>query len=373
MRKDTNSVSKRIALLVGTKTGAFFYFTDENRREWRMTGPHLPGWEIDALLGDSRNGDRIFAGARPQGSTDASILVSDDFGETWTPVERSPSYPEGRGYGVTKIWQLVPGPSSEPGSFYAGAEEAGLFKSEDDGATWFEVEGLTNHPSRPGWGPGAGGLCLHTILFDPNDANRIWIALSCVGVMRSDDGGANWKVCNDGLWEVPMDLSDAPANHGIGRCAHKLALDPADPGVLYLQDHNGVFQSGDGADSWSVIEEGLHTNFGFPFCVSSAGDRYIMPQRSNEQRTMRDGQLLVYRMKRGETKWEPLNEGLPTDPRFVGVLRDALTTDALEPAGVYFGTNNGEMYASADGGDHWRQLPGRFSRIAVVKTWEPEG
>ena len=256
-------MAEQMIVLVGTTKGAFFYHTDTERRDWQLTGPHLGGWDIYSLLGDSRHGNRVYAGTSHfvYGPT---IRVSDDLGETWTQVEGSPAYDSDSPSKLKRIWQIVPGHPSEPDTLWAGVEEAGLFVSRDRGETWAEVKGLTQHPSRPYWFPGGGGMCLHTILIDPNNAQRMWIAISAVGAFRTTDGGETWQVCNKGLPEVPTDQP----NTEVGRCVHKVVLDPNNSDTLYMQFHGGVFRSTDGADSWHAIELGLPGNFGFPMVVT---------------------------------------------------------------------------------------------------------
>jgi photosystem II stability/assembly factor-like uncharacterized protein len=352
----------RVMLLVGTAKGAFFFHSDARRREWRMTGPHLSGWEVYSLLGDHRNGRRIFAGTSHwvYGPT---IRFSDDLGETWTQVADGPAYPAESGFKLERIWQIAPHPS-EPRTLLAGVEEAGLFVSRDGGDSWSEVSALTRHPTRPKWFPGGGGLCLHTILVDPGNPLRWWVAASAVGVFRTDDGGESWKVCNTGLHSVPTGQEETP----VDRCVHKIVLDPRDSNVLYMQFHGGVFRSDDGADSWTAMDEGLPSVFGFPMCIGGSGHRYVVPLESDQQRVARDGKLQVYRAAPGSTRWEPVGTGLPDEPQYVGVLRDAMTVDPLDPHGVYFGTTMGEIFYSADQGEHWDRLPGQFPRITTLKT-----
>jgi len=356
--------ARQVVVLVGTVKGAFFYHANRDRRQWKLTGPHLGGWEVYSLCGDPNDG-RVFAGtcSYVYGPT---IRVSRDRGRTWKEVERSPAYAAESGFKLNRIWQIVPGPAAQPGTWYAGVEEAGLFVSRDDGRTWTELDGFTRHPTRSQWAPGNGGMCLHTILVDPANPRRIWAAASAIGVFRSDDAGATWKVCNRGLPTVP---TGQPVETEVGRCVHKMVLDPARPGVLYQQFHGGVFKSEDGAESWTPIAQGLPSDFGFPMVVTAGGDLFLVPLQSDEQRFVPKGVLKVYRSRdRGRT-WKALARGLPTEPRFVGVLRDAMAVDALDPAGVYFGTTMGEVFASADNGGTWTQLPGQLPRITTVKTW----
>lgn len=359
-----------VTVLVGTTKGAFFFHSNADRRNWEMTGPHLDGWEIYSLCGVSSNGDgadRIFAGTSHYvfGPT---IRVSDDLGSTWTQVEGSPQYGKGGPSKLNRIWQIVSGHPSEPSTMYAGVDEAGLFTSRDNGLTWEEVEGLTQHPTRSEWAPGNGGLCLHTIVIDPTNPRRMWVAMSAVGVFRTDDGGSSWKTCNQGLPQLAV----GTRTQEVGRCVHKIVLDPHDPNTLYCQFHGGVFKSTDAAESWQPIEQGLPGNFGFPMGITAGGDLFIVPLESDMQRHVKDGRLRVYRSRDGGTSWQPTDRGLPDHPQYVGVLRDALSVDTLEPAGVYFGTSMGELFYSADAGETWDRLPGQFPRITSVKAWTRE-
>jgi hypothetical protein len=384
-------MDRSIVLLVGTTKGAFFFSSDASRREWRMTGPHLGGWEIYSILGDNRqDGPRIFAGTHHK-SGGATIQISDDFGQTWRPVEQGPAFPrlgefdweqwvwkpksEGpqRDWVLNRFWQLIPGHASQPDTYFAGSEEAGLFASHDRGETWAEVDGLTAHPTRPHWGPGAGGMGLHTILIHPHDPQRMWVAMSAVGVFRSDDGGKSWQTRNDGLNRVPVEGKPPE----IGYCAHKVVLDPDNPDVLYMQDHGGVNKSVDGGDSWFPIENGLgqegDERFGFPIAVARNGDLYLFPLKDSEQRVARDGRVLVYRSTNRGEHWEPVKGDFLPTTSYVNVLRDGLAVDTLEPYGVYFGTSSGELFYSLDRGDTWQTIPGRFPRITCVKTWVLDG
>ncbi len=360
-------MAKQAHLLVGTTKGAFFFHADEKRRDWRLTGPHLAGWEVYSLLGDSRRGDRIYAGTNHYvyGPT---VRISDDLGETWYQVEASPRYTKESGHTLKRIWQLEPGHASEPETVWAGVDEAGLFVSRNRGESWEEILSLTSHPTRPAWFPGNGGLCLHTILVDPADPRRMWVGISAVGIFRTEDAGETWTPRNEGIPVIPVETADPT----VCRCPHKLVLNPDDSDTLYLQYHGGVLRSTDGADSWQPIEQGLPGNFGFPIVVTAAGDLFVVPL-DEEHRCVWGGDLRVYRSRdRGES-WQPLENGLPEQPTYVGVLRDAMATDSLEPAGVYFGTTMGEVYCSPDAGESWTALPGMFPRITCVRTWVTGG
>ena len=358
----------RVNLLVGTNKGAFFYESDD-RRAWRLTGPHMPGWEVFSLLAARANGaasPRLVAGTSSfvYGPT---VRVSDDLGQTWRQIEKSPSYAAGAPGQLKQIWQIVTGHPSQPGTLYAGVADAGLFVSRDGGENWSEVDSLTKHPTRPNWFPGGGGLCLHTIVVDPHNRRRMWLGISAVGVFRTTDGGESWHLCNNGLRRIATgDAPDSP----VAYCVHKIVHDPHPDrrDTLYMQFHGGVYRSDDGADTWHAIESGLPSNFGFPMAVTKTGDLFVAPLHSDEQRVAKDGRLRIYRSRdRGES-WQEMKAGLP-DEHYVGILRDAMCVDALEPAGVYFGTSMGEVFASADGGESWQRLPGQLPRITTVKAW----
>ncbi len=284
------SPARKVVLLIGTVKGVFLYETNGRRSTWKLSGPHLGGWEIFSLCGDTRRG-RILAGT---GSFEhgPTIRISEDGGKTWKGVKRDPKFTktakDGKGAKAAKkgkgavaveaelkhIWQIVPGHPSEPGTWYAGVDDAALFVSRDDGDTWSELKGLSNHPTRAQWTPGFGGLCLHSVVVDPTNAKRLWVAISAVGVFRSDDAGATWKVCNQGLYYVS---SDFVLEGELGRCVHKLLLDPTRPGSLALQFHGGVFTSDNAGDSWKRISAGLPHEFGFPMVATPRGDFFVVP------------------------------------------------------------------------------------------------
>src|SRR5882724_3796342 len=322
--------ARKLVLLIGTLKGVFLYHTDERREKWRLTGPHLGGWGVFSLCGDSRNG-RILAGTE-NFQLGPNIQISADFGRTWTGVKRDPRLPKGGKPEVKHIWQIVPGHPSQPGTWYAGVDDAALFVSRDDGATWSELTGLTSHPSRPRWMPGFGGLCLHSVLVDPSNARRLWVGISAVGVFRSDDGGESWKLCNEGLHNVAPEFIKDP---DLGRCVHKIALDPSRPGKLAMQFHGGVFKSDNAGDSWTRISAGLPHDFGFPMVATQRGDLFVVPLLADNNRIVPEGALKVWRSRDQGRAWRAMTNGLPQKEHFVGVLRDAMTSDPLTPAGIY--------------------------------------
>lgn len=354
----------KLVLLIGTVKGVFLCHANEQRSEWRLSGPHLGGWEIFSLCGDTRNG-RILAGTGHfmHGPT---IRTSTDLGATWEPIKRNPQFAEGWKAELKHIWQIVPGHASQPGTWYAGVDDAALFVSRDDAQTWSELTGLTSHPTRPRWMPGFGGLCLHSVLIDPTNAQRLWVGISAVGVFRSDDAGEAWKLCNEGLHNVAPDfVKDAE----MGRCVHKMVLDPERAGVLYLQFHGGVFKSENAGDAWTRISAGLPHDFGFPMVATARGDLFVVPLLSDENRVVPDGALKIWRSRDRGRSWRALTGGLPQKDHFVGVLRDAMAVDPFSPAGVYFGTTAGELFWSKDDGDNWEKLPAQFPRITCLRAW----
>jgi len=352
-----------VVLLIGTVKGMFIYQSDAAREDWTLSGPHLAGAEVFSLCGDPRRG-RILAGTE-EFMSGPMIKVSADFGATWSPVAQRPALPAGAKTKLKHIWTIVPGHPSQPGTWYVGVDDAALFVSRDDGDTWNELTGLTNHPSRPHWVPGFGGLCLHSIVVDPHDAQRLWVAISAVGVFRTTDGGETWTLCNHGLPNVAPEFIKGP---DMGRCVHRLALDPAQPGALAMQFHGGVYTSTDGADSWQKVSDGLSHDFGFPIGVTQR-DLFVVPLLGGENRIVPDGALKVWRSSDRGRVWRALTKGLPQENHFVDVLRNALATDPLSPAGIYFGTTSGELFYSRDDGDTWQALPARFPRVTTVQVW----
>ncbi|HWA85311.1 MAG TPA: hypothetical protein VG710_03750 [Opitutus sp.] len=355
--------ARKLVLLIGTVKGLFLYHSDEERKAWRLTGPHLGGWEVFSVCGDSRGG-RILVGTA-NFMTGPTIRVSKDFGETWEPVKKDPAYAEGAPGKLKHIWQIVPGHASQPGTWYAGVDDAGIFVSRDDAQTWDELDGLTRHPTRPRWIPGFGGMCLHSIVVDAENSKRLWVAISAVGVFRTDDGGETWKLCNNGLHNVAPDFIK---DDEMGRCVHKLVGDPVRPGVLHLQFHGGVFSSQDAGESWRKISAGLPNDFGFPM-AATARDLFVVPLLADTNRVVPDGALKVWRSRDRGKVWRALTSGLPQKEHYVGVLRDAMASDPLTPSGIYFGTTAGELFYSRDDGENWEKLPALFPRITNLKAW----
>jgi photosystem II stability/assembly factor-like uncharacterized protein len=356
-----------VLILVGTMKGAFLFRADRARGTWEMGGPYFPGSAVYALAYDGRGGRRrLWAG--PQSMHWGALLrSSDDFGRSWTNPETSAvKFPEGAGAALNNIWQIVPGRASEPDTLYCGVEPAALFVSRDAGESWSLSEGLWNHPQRARWQPGGGGLCLHTILPDPEDAQRIRIAVSTAGMYVTEDGGATWRPSNHG---VRADF--LPDKHPeFGQCVHKVAQSPTRPERMFLQNHWGLYRSDDRGENWSDVANGVPSDFGFAMAVhpTDADSAWIVPLEADAFRCTPEGKLRVYRTRNAGAQWEAMTAGLPQHDAYETVLRDAMSTDALSPAGVYFGTRSGKVFASADEGESWTSLADGLPPVVAVKT-----
>ena len=355
-----------VLLLVGTTKGAFLLRSNPARSRWDVAGPYFHGSAIYALNYDPRQGrHRLWAATSTFWGT--LLRSSDDFGKTWINAqEASVKFPPDCGTALKNIWQISLGRESEPDTLYCGVEPAALFVSHDDGETWSLVRGLFDHPHRPRWLPGNGGLALHTIVLDPVDEKRMYVAISSGGVYRTDDGGQTWQARNRGIRVVHL-----PEKYPeFGQCVHKIVMHPAKPGRLFLQNHWGLYRSDDGAASWIDIANGVPSDFGFamiihprdPDCV------YIIPVESDEFRCTPEGRLRVYRTRNAGASWEPLTRGLPQKGAYETILRDALTSDTLDPAGIYFGTRTGELFGSVDEGKSWKKLLGGLPPVVCVKS-----
>jgi photosystem II stability/assembly factor-like uncharacterized protein len=365
----------RVRVLVGTKKGAFILTSDGKRRQWEVSGPHFGGWEIYHLKGSPVDPNRIYASQ----STDwfgQVIQRSDDGGQTWEAVGNEFVYEGVPGthqwydgtphpWEFKRVWHLEPSPV-DADTVYAGVEDAALFRSTDGGQTWRELAGLRGHDTGPQWQPGAGGLCLHTILLDPVDPDRIFVAISAAGVFRSDDAGQTWQPINRGL--SSEFLPDPTAE--IGHCVHRIAQHPARPDVLFMQKHWDVMRSDDGGDSWHEVSGNLPSDFGFVVDVHAhePDTVYVLPIKSDSEHYPPEGKLRVYRSRTGGHTWEALTDGLPQRDCYVNVLRDAMAVDALDPCGIYFGTTGGQVYASADAGDNWSAIVRDLPRVLSVEV-----
>ena len=361
-----------VRLLVGTRKGAFILTSDGKREQWDVSGPHFAGWEIYHLKGSPADPDRLYA-SQSSGWFGQVIQRSNDAGRTWATVDNKFGYDGVPGthqwydgtphpWEFKRVWHLEPS-LTDPEVVYAGVEDAALFKTGDGGQSWQELPGLRSHGSGPHWQPGAGGLCLHTIILDPGNADRMFIAISAAGAFRTDDHAKTWRPINKGLKSQGIPDPDAE----VGHCVHHIAMHRSRPQVLFMQKHWDVMRSVDGGDSWQEVSGNLPTDFGFAIDVHAHEPEtiYVVPIKSDSEHYPPDGKLRVYRSRTGGDEWEPLTNGLPQRDCYVNVLRDAMSVDSLDSCGIYFGTTGGQVYGSADGGDSWapivRDLPAVLS------------
>jgi len=384
----------QVRVLVGTRKGAFILESDGKRKKWNVSGPHFAGWEMYHLKASPADPNRIYA-SQTSGWFGQLIQRSDDGGKTWhqpgtppgaLPVPGPPQAASNkfvydasaetgkpltthqhydgtqRPWEFKRVWHLEPS-LTDPDAVYAGVEDAALFRSTDGGENWHELAGLRGHGTGPQWQPGAGGMCLHTIILDPSNPGRIFIAISAAGAFRTDDGGKTWKPINRGLRSQYI----PDPNAEIGHCVHHVAMHPSRPGVLFMQKHWDVMRSDNAGESWQEISGNLPTDFGFVIDVHAHEPEtiYVVPIKSDSEHFVPDGKLRVFRSRSGGNEWEALTKGLPQRDCYVNVLRDAMAVDALDKCGVYFGTSGGQVYASADAGDSWapivRDLPAVLS------------
>jgi photosystem II stability/assembly factor-like uncharacterized protein len=364
-----------VRVLVGTKKGAFVITSDGRREKWSVSGPHFAGWEVYHLKGSPADPNRIYV-SQSSSWFGQMIQRSDDGGQTWTPVGNKFSYEGMPGthqwydgtphpWEFKRVWHLEPS-LDDPDTVCAGVEDAALFRTTDGGQTWSELPGLREHGSGANWMPGAGGMCLHTILLDPENRERMFIAISAAGAFRTDDGGATWKPINKGLHSqyIPNPTAE------VGHCVHRIAMHPSRPQTLFMQKHWDVMRSDDAGENWRKISGNLPTDFGFPIDVHAHEPEtiYVVPLKSDSERFPLDGKLRVYRSRTGGDEWEALTNGLPQSDCYHNILRDAMAVDGLDPCGVYFGTTGGQVYVSDDSGDHWKAIVRDLPAVMSVEV-----
>jgi photosystem II stability/assembly factor-like uncharacterized protein len=364
-----------VRVLVGTRKGAFVLTSDAGRKTWTVSDPIFAGWEIFHVKASPVNPDRLYA-SQSSGWFGQLIQRSDDGGKTWEPVGNEFVYDGIAGthmwydgtqhpWEFKRVWHLEPS-LTDPDTVYAGVEDAGLFKSTDGGKSWTELSGLRKHDTGPTWQPGAGGMCLHTIILDPVNPGRMFVAISAAGAFRSDDYGDTWKPINKGLVSEFMPDPDATTGH----CVHRIALHPSNPDVLFMQKHWDVMRTDNAGDSWTDVSGNLSSDFGFPIDVHAHEPEtvYVVPIKSDSEHFPPDGKLQVWRSRTGGNKWEALTNGLPQSDCYVNVLREAMAVDTLESCGVYFGTTGGQVYASADSGNNWSAIVHDLPAVLSVEV-----
>ncbi len=364
-----------VRVLVGTRKGAFILTSDEKRASWQVSGPHFAGWEIYHINGSPADPNRLYA-SQSSGWFGQVIQRSDDGGQTWNPVGNQFAYEGETGthqwydgtqhpWGFTRVWNLQPS-LNDPDTVYAGVEDAALFKSTDGGHSWRELPGLRSAKGHL-WQPGAGGMCLHTILLDPSNPDRIYVAISAAGAFRTDDGGQTWLPINKGL-KSNFELPDPDAD--VGHCVHNIAMHPSRPGVLFMQKHWDVMRSDDAGGLWREVSGNLPSDFGFPIAVHAHEPEtiYVVPIKSDSEHYPPEGKLRVYRSRGGSEQWEALTNGLPQKDCYVNVLRSAMAVDRLDSCGIYFGTTGGQVYVSPDSGDHWQPIVHDLPAVLSVEV-----
>jgi photosystem II stability/assembly factor-like uncharacterized protein len=389
----------KVRLLVGTRKGAFILTADGKRQNWEVSGPHFAGWEIYHLKGSPVDPNRIYA-SQTSGWFGQIIQRSNDGGKTWeqpgTPAGEPTTTPEGMpkaesnkfvydtspesGKSMTthmwydgtahpwefkRVWHIEPS-FTDPDLVYAGVEDAAIFRTTDGGKNWHELPGLRGHGTGPKWQPGAGGLAVHTILLDPKNPARMYVAISAAGAFRTDDSGKTWKPINRGLKSQYI----PDPNAEVGHCVHRIALHPSKPNTLFMQKHWDVMRSDDAGENWTEVSGNLPTDFGFPIDVHAHEPEtiFVVPIKSDSEHYPMDGKLRVYRSKTGGNEWEAMTKGLPQKDCYVNVLRDSMSVDSLEPCGVYFGTTGGQVYGSANGGKSWTAIVHDLPAVLSVEA-----
>jgi hypothetical protein len=358
-----------VLLAVGTGKGLFLARSDDDRRSWRWSGPHFPMTAVyGATIDKRRSTPRLLAGVTSS-HYGPSVATSDDLGETWHEPEQAPvALPADTGATLQRVWQIAPGPASQPDRVYVGTQPSALFVSDDGGVSYEMVRALWDHPHRPEWGAGFGGQAIHTILPHPGVTDSVLVAMSTGGVYRTTDGGRSWTPGNTGIkaYFFPDPWPE------FGQCVHKVARDAGDPERLYVQNHHGVYRSDDGGRTWSSIADGLPSDFGFPMVAHprTPGTIWNFPLVADGKRFPPDNRCRVYRSTDAGGAWEALSQGLPTDPFYPTVLREAMCADDADTVGVYFGTRSGEVYASRDEGSSWTRVAAHLPDVLCVRAAE---
>ena len=364
-----------VRVLVGTRKGAFVLTSDGKRKDWDVSGPHFGGWEIYHVKGSPVDPNRIYA-SQSSGWFGQVMQRSSDGGTTWEPVGNKFEYDGETGthqwydgtahpWEFKRVWHLEPS-LTDPDTVFAGVEDAAIFRTTDAGQSWHELPGLRTHSTGNRWQPGAGGMCLHTILLDPVNASRMYVAISAAGAFRTDDNGLTWKPINQGLHS--QYIPDPKAE--VGHCVHRIAMHRSRPDVLFMQKHWDVMRSTNAGESWEEISGNLPSDFGFVIDVNTnePDTIYVVPIKSDSEHYPPDGKLRVYRSRTGGNEWEALTNGLPQRDCYVNVLRDGMAVDSLEPCGVYFGTTGGQVYGSPDGGDTWTAIVRDLPAVVSVEV-----
>lgn len=365
----------KVRVLVGTRKGAFVLEADGKREDWTVSPAHFGGWELYHVKGSKVDPNRLYA-SQCSGWFGQQIQRSDDGGKTWEPVGNEFTYSGPTGthqwydgtphpWEFKRVWHLEPS-LTDRDTVYAGVEDAAIFKSTDGGKSWQELTGLRNHGTGSSWQPGAGGMCLHTILIDETRPDRMFIAISSAGAFRTDDGGQSWQPINRGLKSEYI----PDPNAEVGHCVHRIAMHRSRPNVLFMQKHWDVMRSDDAGDSWTEVSGNLPTDFGFPIDVHAHEPEtiYVVPIKSDSEHYPPEGKLRVYRSRTGGNEWEALTKGLPQSDCYVNVLRDAMAVDSLDSCGVYFGTTGGQVYASTNGGDDWKPIVRDLPAVLSVEV-----
>ena len=358
--------SGKVLLLVGTKKGGFVFTSDHSRRKWKLEGHSQQGKEIPRMVYDGRTGTLM--SSLTWGHWGPTVVRSKDLGKTWKESKTPPKYPKGSGLSVERVWEIEPGREDEPEVVYAGVAPACLFRSEDGGASWKINEAMLNHKTRKKWQPGAGGMCLHSIVLDERRPKRILIAISAVGVMRSDDDGETWKFQNKNLGPLDYQPNHFPE---YGHCIHRLAHNPAAPDSIFMQAHFGVFKTENAGESWTDVRDNLPSRFGFPAAVD-ANERkrvYVAPLEGDFSRIPPGGHMAIWTSDKGGGDWQKLDKGLPVVAYYT-VLREAMTTDKEDPCGVYFGTTTGHLWAGRDQGNEWERVSDALPPILSVSAYQ---